>query len=79
MLLVTLFTSYSRTALVDSITKSLFPDAASELPIFKKMAQDLFFQNLPPQAKTTKILNTIDDSLLGGKFFRGLFQLFYTI
>lgn len=77
--IVTPFLSYSRAALVYSMIKSFFPDIASELPIFNKMIETFTIQALPPSAKAIKILNTIDDSLLGGKFFKELRWFIMTI
>jgi hypothetical protein len=70
--IVTPFLSYYRAALAYSMTKSFFPYIASELPILNEMIRTLTFPALPPSAKAIKILNTIDDSLLGGKFFKEL-------
>ncbi|MDI6591817.1 MAG: hypothetical protein QME61_02705 [Patescibacteria group bacterium] len=70
--IITPFLSYCRAALAYSMTKSFFSDIASELSIFNEMIKTFTFQALPPSAKAIKILNIIDDSLLGGKFFKEL-------
>ena len=77
--IATTFISYFRTTLVHSMTRSFLPDIASELPILYEMIETFTFQGLTPSAKTIKIINTIDDSLLGGKFFRELRWLIMTI
>ncbi|MCH7828744.1 hypothetical protein IH982_02710 [Patescibacteria group bacterium] len=78
-LIVTPFLSYYRAALTYSMTKSFFPDIVSELSLFNAMIKSLPFQSLPSPAKAIKILNTVDDSLLGGKFFKELRRLIITI
>ena len=78
--MVTPFISYSRGTLTYSMTKSFFPDVASELPILNEMIETFpAFQGLTPSAKTIKIINIIDDSLLGGKFFKELRRLIFTL
>lgn len=69
--MVTPFISYSRTMLTHSIIDL-------ELSILYEMIEIFTFQGLSSPAKTIKIINTIDDSLLGGKFFRELRRFIIT-
>jgi len=77
--IATPFISYFHTVLAHSMTKSFFPNIASELPILDEMIRTFTIQGLPPLAKAIKTLNTIDDALLGGKFFRELRWLIMAI